>query len=86
MIDSPWFWIFSSIASALLGAAALAYVKDTKIGIWGYHVFDLILDKIRDKLHIHILDQPENAWRSQQPEIANKIDELESRIKKLETR
>lgn len=84
MLDNPWFWAFSSISSALLGAATLAYVKDTKLGIWGYKIFDRSLDKIRDKYHIHILDQPDNAWRSQQPEIANKIDELENRIRRLE--
>lgn len=84
MFDNPWFWAFSSISSALLGAAVLAYIKDTKLGIWGYKLFDSGIDKIRDKYHIHALDQPTDAWKNQQPEIAEKLDELESRIKKLE--
>ena len=74
MLDNPWFWAISSIASALLGAAALAYIKDTKLGIWGYKMFDKILDMIRDRYHIHALDQPEDAWKSQHPKIAAKID------------
>jgi hypothetical protein len=86
MFDSVWFWAISSIASALLGAAALAYIKDTKLGIWGYRQFDKVLDLLRDKYHIHALDQPIDAWRSQEPEIAAKIDELEARIKRLEDR
>lgn len=86
MFDSLWFWVTSSIASALLGAAALAYIKDTKLGIWGYRQFDKVLDLLRDKYHITALDQPEDAWRSQEPGIAAKIDELEDRIKRLEDR
>lgn len=86
MFDNIWFWGISSVASALLGAAALAYIKDTKLGIWGYGLFDRILDTARDKYHITALDQPADAWRSQEPEIAKKIDELEARIKRLEDR
>ena len=86
MLDDPWFWAISSIASALLGAAALAYIKDTKLGIWAYNLFDKSLDMLRDKYHITALDQPKDAWRSQEPEIAAKIDELEARIKRLEDR
>ena len=86
MLDDPWFWAISSIASALLGAAALAYIKDTKLGIWAYRLFDKSLDMLRDKYHITALDQPTDAWRSQEPEIAAKIDELEARIKRLEDR
>jgi len=86
MFDNIYFWTISSIASALLGAAALAYIKDTKLGIWGYSLFDKTLDRVRDKYHITALDQPADAWRSQEPEIAAKIDELEARIKRLEDR
>ena len=86
MFDNAWFWAISSIASALLGAAALAYIKDTKLGIWGYKQFDKVLDLVRDRYHITALDQPEDAWRSQQPMISAKIAELEDRIKRLEDR
>jgi hypothetical protein len=84
MFENPWFWAFSSIASALLGAATLAYVRDTKIGIKGYQLFDFLIDKLRDKYNIHALDQPVDAWRNQQPELAAKIDQLENRLEKLE--
>ena len=84
MFDTVWFWSLSTIASALLGAAVLAYIKDTKMGLWGYRQFDKILDIIRDRYHIHALDQPEDAWRSKNPQIAAKLDELESRLSTLE--
>jgi hypothetical protein len=86
MFDNIWFWIISSIASALLGAAALAYIKDTKLGIWGYGLFDRLLDRARDRYDIDWLDQPQDVWRSQHPAIAAKMDELETRIKRLEDR
>jgi len=84
MFDNVWFWAISSIASALLGAAALAYLKDSNIGLWGYKMFDTWLDTLRHKFNITALDQPADAWRSQEPEIAAKMDELEARIKRLE--
>jgi hypothetical protein len=54
------------------------------MGLWGYRQFDKILDIIRDRYHIHALDQPEDAWRSKNPQIAAKLDELESRLSTLE--
>ena len=77
-------WIYTSIAGALLGAACLAYIQKTKIGLWGYSAFDKILDYLRDKYGLTWFDQPEDAWRKLSPKIAAKIDELEDRIKQLE--
>ena len=37
-------WIYTAIIGSLLGAAFLAYFKDTKAGIWCYSKFDLCLD------------------------------------------
>ena len=62
-----YLWIYTSIAGALLGAACLAYVRETKIGLWGYAQFDKVLDYLRDKYNkpgnvfcgvIHRLDRP----------------------------
>jgi hypothetical protein len=79
-----YLWVYTSIAGALLGAACLAYVRETKIGLWGYSQFDKILDYLRDKYGLTWFDQPEDAWRKLSPKIAAKIDELEDRIKQLE--
>lgn len=84
MFDSVWFWAISSIASALLGASALAYLKDTKIGLWGYKKFDSTIDAVRDKYNISALDQPDDAWRVKNPQISAKLDDLESRLAILE--
>ena len=79
-----YLWIYTSIAGALLGAASLAYIKETKLGIGGYSKFDKLLDYVRYRYGWTWFDQPTDAWKSMNPQIAQKLDELESRIKELE--
>jgi len=77
-------WIYTSIAGSLLGAAFVAYLSTTRIGLWGYAKFDLFLDYLVERWGLTWFEQPENAWRQKYPRITAKIDELESRISKLE--
>ena len=37
-------WIYTSILGAILGAAFLAYFKDTRVGLWCYAKLDQFLD------------------------------------------
>ena len=77
-------WIYTAIAGSIFGALFIAYMRDTRIGLWVYSKWDNLLDYIRDKFGWTWFDQPEDAWRKISPRIAKKIDELENRIKKLE--
>ena len=77
-------WIYTSIAGSLLGAAFVAYLSTTRIGLWWYAKFDLFLDYLVERWGLTWFEQPENAWRQKYPRITAKIDELESRISKLE--
>ena len=77
-------WIYTGIAGSIFGALFLAYMRDTRIGLWVYSKWDNLLDYIRDKFGWTWFDQPEDAWRKISTRIAKKIDELENRIKKLE--
>jgi hypothetical protein len=77
-------WIYTSIAGAMLGAAALFYIKDTRIGLWGYGLFDSALDYLRDKYGWTWLNQDPDAWKKVNPKIAAKIEQLEARIEELE--
>lgn len=77
-------WIYTSIAGSLLGAAFVAYLSTTRIGLWGYAKFDLFLDYLVERWGLTWFEQPENAWRQKYPRITAKIDELEARISKLE--
>jgi|TARA_B110000908_G_C10085369_1_gene371512 hypothetical protein len=77
-------WIYTSIAGAILGAAALFYIKDTRIGLWGYGRFDALLDHLVNKFGWTWLKQDPDAWKKVHPRIAAKLDELEARLENLE--
>ena len=77
-------WIYTSIAGAMLGAACLFYIKDTRIGLWGYSKIDATVDYFRDKYGWTWLNQDEDAWKKVNPKIAAKIEELEERLIDLE--
>ena len=77
-------WIYTSIAGAMLGAAALFYIKDTRMGLWGYAKIDSTVDYFRDKFGWTWLNQDEDAWKKVNPQISQKLQELEVRIADLE--
>ena len=81
-----WIWVVSNIAGSLLGAASAAWIKDTKLGVWGYSKFEDIADWAQKKYGIDILDKEDIAWRTQYPNIAKKLDSLEQRLHKLESK
>ena len=77
-------WIYTSIAGAVLGAAFLAYFKETRAGLWAYAKLDQFLDYLIERWGLTWLEQPENAWRKKYPKITKKIDAIEARLKELE--
>ena len=76
-------WIYTGIAGALLGAAFLAWFKDTRMGLWMYSKFDSFLDFLVERWGWTWLQQPEDAWRKRYPKITKKIDSLESEIQSI---
>ena len=77
-------WIYTGIGGSIAGAAAVAYLSTTRIGLWGYAKFDKMVDYLVERWGLTWLEQPEDAWRQKYPRITAKIDELETRIKQLE--
>ena len=77
-------WIYTAIAGSLVGAAFLAYFKDTQAGLWCYAKFDLTIDFLVERYGWTWLQQPDDAWRKKYPHVTKKIDELEARIAKME--
>ena len=77
-------WIYTSIGGALIGAAFLAYFKDTRAGLWSYAKLDQFLDYLIARWGLTWLEQPDDAWRKKYPHVTRKIDELEARIVNLE--
>ena len=78
-------WIYTGIVGALLGAAFLAYFKDTVMGLWMYSKLDSFLDFLVDHFGWTWFKQDENAWRKRYPMITKKIDSLESEIQSLKS-
>ena len=81
---SDTLWIYTSIIGALLGAAFLAWFKNTKLGLAGYAKFDAALDYLVTRWKLTWLADDPNAWRKKYPHVTEKIDELEQRIKSSE--
>jgi hypothetical protein len=89
MIDrmfSDTLWIWTAIGGSIIGAVALAYLKDTRAGIWFYGKVDQYLDFLVERYGWTWLEQPTDAWRKKYPYVTKKIDELEARIAELEER
>jgi len=77
-------WIYTAIAGSLFGAAFLYWFKDTKMAMWAVRNFDAFLEYLAIRWGWTWFQNDPNAWRTKYPHVTQKIDELESRIKKLE--
>ena len=77
-------WIYTALVGALFGLAFSTYFKSTRLGLWMYGHFDRIADFFVERYGWTWLQQPTDAWRKKYPYVTKKIDELESRIIKLE--
>ena len=79
-------WIYTAIAGSIFGALFIAYMRDTRIALWVFGKWDTLLDSIRDRYGWTWFNQDPDAWKKVNPNIARKINELEIRIKHLETK
>jgi hypothetical protein len=77
-------WIWTAIGGSIAGAIALAYLKETRIGIWFYGKVDNTMDWLVERYGWTWLEQPEDAWRKKYPKITQKIDDIERRLQELE--
>ena len=78
-----WFFLISSIASAVIGSAADSWFSDTKMGKWFYRKVDDVASWASRKLGLKVLADEAN-WKTKYPNVSLKIDKLEARIKQLE--
>jgi hypothetical protein len=77
-------WIYTALVGSLFGLAFSTYFKSTRIGLWLYGHFDRIVDFFVQRYGWTWLQQPTDAWRKKYPYVTKKIDELETRLEKLE--
>ena len=78
-----WFFLISNIAGSILGSAANSWFADTKLGMWFYKKVVDVSTWASEKLGLKILKDEQN-WKTKYPNVAEKIETLEARIKKLE--
>lgn len=78
-------WIYTALMGSIFGALFIAYMRDTRIALWVFGKWDSLLDFIRDRYGWTWFNQDPDAWRKVNPNIARKIDELETRISQLES-
>jgi hypothetical protein len=77
-------WIYTAIGGSLIGAAFLAWFRNTHMALYLMGKFDLFLDSLVDRFGWDWLQDDPEAWRKRYPKVTKKIDELELRIKTLE--
>ncbi len=77
-------WIYTALVGSLFGLAFSTYFKSTRIGLWLYSKFDMILDYLVMRWGWTWLQNDPNAWRKKYPRITKKIDDIESRLADLE--
>lgn len=77
-------WIYTAIAGSLVGAAFLAWFRNTHAALYLMGKFDGFLDYLVDRFGWDWLQDDPEAWRKRYPKVTKKIDDLELRIKNLE--
>jgi len=77
-------WIYTAIGGSIIGAAFLAWFRNTKAALYLMGKFDGLLDYLVDRFGWKWLQDAPDAWRKKYPKVTKKIDELENRIKELE--
>jgi hypothetical protein len=78
-------WIYTAIAGSVVGAAFLAWFRNTNAALYLMGKFDNTLDYLVDRFGWDWLQDDPEAWRKRYPKVTKKIDDLELRIKVLES-
>ena len=82
---SDTLWIYTAILGSIAGAGFLFWFKDTRMALWAVGKFDSFLEYLAVRWGWTWLQTDPDAWRKKYPRITGKIDELETRIKFMES-
>ena len=77
-------WIYTAIGGSVIGAAFLAWFRNTHAALYLMSKFDGFLDYLVDRFGGDGLQDDPEAWRKRYPKITKKIDDLELRLRTLE--
>ena len=78
-----WFWAISAIAGSILGSATDSWFRDTKLGVWFYAKVDSLYTWAAKRYGIKLITD-EQKRLAKFPELAKRLDGIETRIKLLE--
>ena len=79
-------WIYTAIGGSVLGAAFLAWFRNTKAALYLMGKFDGLLDYLEDRFGWEWLQDDPEAWRKRYPKVTKKIDDMERRLNDLEAK
>ena len=79
-------WIYTAIAGSLVGAAFLAWFRNTHAALWAMTKVDAFLDYLVDRFGWDFLQDDPEAWRKRYPKVTKKIDGLEASVADLQSR
>ena len=79
-------WIYTAIGGSVLGAAFLAWFRNTKAALYLMGKFDGLLDYLVDRFGWAWLQDDPEAWRKRYPKVTKKIDDMERRLNDLEAK
>lgn len=76
-----WF-IAKSILGSIIGSSFYNWFKNTKVGVWFQSHANRYMEYVSKKYDITIATR-EEAWLKEYPNVAKRIEELESAVAKL---
>ena len=79
-------WIYTAIGGSVLGAAFLAWFRNTKAALYLMGKFDGLLDYLVVRFGWEWLQDDPEAWRKRYPKVTKKIDDMERRLNDLEAK
>ena len=78
-----WFWAISAIAGSILGSATDSWFRDTKLGVWFYAKMDSLYTWAAKRYGLKLITD-EQKRMAKFPELAKRLDRIETRIRLLE--
>ena len=80
-----WFFLIKAIAGSIIGAATESLFRDTRLGVWFYNKVDNIYTWAAKRYHIKLVTDEEKQM-AKFPILKEKLENMEKRIKKLESK
>ena len=78
-----WFFLIKAITGASIGDASAEWFKKTKVGLWFYKKVERLYNWAAKRYNIKIATVEEKLLKKY-PNLMNRINNLEKRVKKLE--